>query len=123
MAGLILVVAPDSAFRLSLRFMLETEGFDVVVSESIEESGRLRIYADCMVVDHEVLTGAGLAVARLAAEGDPVVLLADTLDEMPQAEHVRTIEKPLLGSAVVNAVRTLLEGAGHREKQALRRFP
>ncbi|WP_025031001.1 response regulator [Nitratireductor aquibiodomus] len=55
MVGTILVVAPDSAFRLSLRFMLETEGFDVVVPDSLAEAGCLRADADCMIVDHDVL--------------------------------------------------------------------
>ncbi|MEC9247191.1 DNA-binding response regulator [Nitratireductor rhodophyticola] len=123
MVGTILVVAPDSAFRLSLRFMLETEGFDVVVPDSVEEALRLRADADCMIVDHDILIEAGMPVARLAADDGPFVLLADTLQEMPQAEHMRTVEKPLLGSAVVNAVQALLEGAGRREKPALRRFP
>ncbi|MBY8916726.1 DNA-binding response regulator [Nitratireductor sp. L1-7-SE] len=103
--------------------MLETEGFDVVVPDNVEEALRLRADADCMIVDHDILIEAGMPIARLAADEGPLVLLADTLQEMPQAEHMRTVEKPLLGSAVVNAVQALLEGAGRREKPALRRFP
>ncbi len=123
MPGMILVVAPDTAFRLSLRFMLEAEGFDVVVPSSFEDARLLRRKANCMIVDHDTLAAAAIPVAHLSEEKGPVLLLADTLEEMPQAEHIRTIEKPLLGSAVVNAVRALLDTTAHKENQALRRFP
>jgi len=113
--AMILVVAPDSAFRLSLRFMLESEGYDVVVPRNLEEVERLRRTAACTIVDHEVLADMKVPLERLLGGAGPLVLLADTLDEMPQAGHIRTIEKPLLGSAVVNAVHDLLEQARHRD--------
>ena len=56
--GMILVVAPDTAFRLSLRFMLEAEGFDVVVPSSFEDARLLRRKANCMIVDHDTLAAA-----------------------------------------------------------------
>ncbi|WP_367718841.1 DNA-binding response regulator [Nitratireductor sp. GISD-1A_MAKvit] len=120
---MILVVAPDTAFRLSLRFMLEAEGFDVVVPNRFDDAWRLRGKADCTIVDHDTLTTAGVSVTRLVEEKGPVILLADTLEDMPRAEHLRTIQKPLLGSAVVNAVHTLLEEGNRLQDRALRRYP
>ncbi|EKF17583.1 response regulator transcription factor [Nitratireductor pacificus] len=110
----ILVVAPDSAFRLSLRFMLESEGYGVEVLADMTDFRLLRRRADCVIVDEEVLEQARSPVRALVDEGGPVIILADTSEDAPANDRVLVIEKPLLGSAVISAVRILLDAPATR---------
>lgn len=105
----ILVVAPDTAFRLSLRFMLESEGYGVEVLAGMTDFRLYRNRADCVIVDHEILETARIPVKSLLDEGGPVIVLAETSAATPESDRLLIIEKPLLGGAVISAVRTLLD--------------
>ncbi|MCR4269132.1 DNA-binding response regulator [Nitratireductor sp. ZSWI3] len=110
MHATILVVAPDSAFRLSLRFMLESEGYEVEVLNGLTDLRLLRPKAHCLIIDHEILERQRMPVAALLEEGGPVIVLADIPVDTPADPRLRMIEKPLLGGTVVRAVHDLLSG-------------
>ncbi len=115
----IAVVAPESAFRLSLRFMLESEGYRVRLLDGLDELSRLAgatqgVMVDCIVVDHQILEERHIPVAEILEKGCPVILLANAPDVVPQHAWLRIVEKPLLGGAVVRAVQELL----HDERRA-----
>lgn len=102
----ILVVAPENDLTLSLKFALAAERFDVTWIEHIGVGPESARY-ECTIVDHHAL-GPDLAAARLFVMAfRPVVLLANQLHEL--SPHVfRTIVKPGLGAAVIDAVREAL---------------
>lgn len=113
----IAVIAPDAAFRHSLGFMLEVEGCQVALLESmaglIEKIERLAGIAngggigfDCFVVDEEALTGEGPGLADLRRHDRPVILLVARIRSIPGASEAVLVEKPMLGGVLVDAVRT-----------------
>jgi DNA-binding response OmpR family regulator len=102
----ILVIAPDTDLRHSLKFALEAEHFEV--------TGRVSIGAqlvpgdyDCAIVDHHGL-GEDLAkAATFVAAFAPVILLANRSHSLSSSVF-RTIVKPHLGSTVIDAVHDAL---------------
>lgn len=99
----ILIVAPDAGFRQSLGFLLEAEGASVAMAERLADSAALAGF-DCIVIDRSTARRNGLQ-EDLAALGTPVVQLVNRLHDLAAADSVRLVEKPLLGSTLVDAVR------------------
>jgi hypothetical protein len=100
--GRVLVIAPNSDFRQSLRFALEAEGYAVTDVTAIPV-GRIPAY-DAVVLDHKATRGPRQDVLHFCEQSQPVVLL----DGHPQAwlaERIfRAVPTPLRGDALSHAV-------------------
>lgn len=108
-AKTILLVASESAFRRSLEFALEVEGFSVeshaLLSEA--EASPAAAIAVCAVVDESALPiGAG-APRSLERITGPVILLVDGLSAAATRKGKTVLTKPLRGNDLVDAVHGL----------------
>jgi two-component system response regulator FixJ len=113
--AMIYVVDDDYDVRTSLRFLLETEGFDVRTFRSgtalLGSSTRDR--ADCLVVDYKMAELNGLELAYRLRRLDistPIILITGYLDERILAKAgsvgVRQVFlKPNLAGNLVDCVR------------------
>lgn len=100
----ILLIAPDSDLRKSVVFALRAEGYDVTSSASIGAHERASGY-DCTVLDHHAVGLDPAAAARFCRLFAPVVLLADQPVHTLSPLAFRTVQKPLLGAALTDAIR------------------
>jgi len=104
--GLILVVAPDRDFRRSLEFALEAEMYEVDSHAGLASalaSPRIR-WLDCAIIDEKALrdrTSEWDAIQRLGA---PVIFLMDKLPAPTGFPQLSTMNKPLLGNALIQRV-------------------
>jgi two-component system, LuxR family, response regulator FixJ len=117
--SMIYVVDDDYDVRTSLRFLLETEGFDVRTFRSgvalLGSSTRNR--ADCIVVDYKMAELDGLELAlrlRRLQVSTPVILITGYPDENISAKassagvrHV--LLKPNLEGNLVDCVRNAID--------------
>lgn len=108
----VLVVAPGSAFRNSLRFALEAEGYEVTATATLQAAARPPSGFACSVIDHHALDDVGAESRTLLAEVAPVVLLANSPGHPLAAVSFRTITKPTLGPALSEAVRAAVAARG-----------
>ncbi|WP_423067763.1 DNA-binding response regulator [Devosia sp. CN2-171] len=104
----LLVVAPSSTFRNSLRFALEAEGYDVTAAASMHDVDQPSSSFACTVLDHHALDDAGSESRRILAEFEPVVFLANSPAHPMAALSFRTLTKPTLGPALSDAVRSAI---------------
>jgi two-component system response regulator FixJ len=108
----VLVVDDDAAVRKSIKFALELEGFevrdfssaeDLLIEESIPPHS-------CLVVDYYMPEMNGLELVARLRERDrtlPAVLITtsdDNLRNRATALGVITVDKPMLGVPLLNAV-------------------
>ena len=105
----VVVVVPDYGLRRSLEFALEVEGFAVLAFDEVNaaiaspSAGEAR----CIVVDEEALLNDPLAMAVVKGFHKPVLLLVDRSRGIPDALGVRVLRKPLLGNALIRAIRLI----------------
>lgn len=116
---MLVVVDDDSAVRNSLKFVLEVEGFQVRVFASAEELLNEASLPDpsCLVVDYYMPGMNGLElVAQLRARdvSIPAILItpapSETLRARAAAAGVPIVEKPLLGSRLLESIRLAFDG-------------
>jgi two-component system, LuxR family, response regulator FixJ len=110
----VIVVDDDRAVRNSLKFSLEVEGFAVKAYACAGDllACDIRTGCACFVVD-QILPGMnGLdLIARLRERriATPAILVttqpALAVRERAARDHVRIVEKPLLGNTLVDAIR------------------
>ena len=117
--AMIYVVDDDYDVRTSLRFLLETEGFDVRTFRSgnalLGSSNRNR--ADCLVVDYKMAELDGLELAlrlRRLQVSTPIILITGYPDEniaaKASAAGVRQVLlKPNLEGNLVDCVRNAID--------------
>jgi FixJ family two-component response regulator len=115
--ALIFVVDDDAAVRSSLKFSLEIDGLAVRTYASAEEllrQGDL-IECRCFIVDQNMPRMQGLQlIAALRKRGvdTPVVLTSShaspALSRLASAAGIAVIEKPFLGNALIEAIRTAI---------------
>ena len=103
----VLVVAPDYGLRRSLEFALEVEGFAVLsfddVNAALASPGTAE--SSCVVVDEEALLNDPFATAAVTQFHKPILLLVDRSRSMLDVLGVRVLRKPILGNALITAVR------------------
>ncbi|MEZ5782896.1 MAG: hypothetical protein R3D70_15020 [Rhizobiaceae bacterium] len=104
--ALVLVVAPDSAFRHSLEFALEAEGFRVSAYETIAKAASSKMFpcAACAVVDDKAVVDLRDDVEALQNTGKPLLLLTSESRKLPPLPMARILTKPYLGELLVDAV-------------------
>jgi two-component system response regulator FixJ len=117
--SMIYVVDDDYDVRTSLRFLLETEGFDVRTfrSGSALLGSSSRDSADCLVVDYKMAELDGLELAlrlRRLHVSTPIILITGYPDENISAKassagvrHV--LLKPNLEDNLIECVRTAID--------------
>jgi two-component system, LuxR family, response regulator FixJ len=120
--AMIYVVDDDHDVRTSLRFLLETEGFDVRTfrSGSALLGSSTRNRADCLVVDYKMAELDGLELAlrlRRLQVSTPIILITGYPDENISAKassagvrHV--LLKPNLEGNLVDCVRNAIDMPG-----------
>lgn len=111
----IVIVDDDAAVLVSLKFALEMEGFSVLAYENAEDlpNGTHRVNADCFVLDYYLPGANGLDLLKsLRRKGlsTPAILIttnpSESLQRRLRAEGATIVEKPLLGSDLLDAVRS-----------------
>ena len=118
-AASVIVVDDDPAVLAALNFALELEGFSVATygsgSEVLVQSGFPK--AACLIIDYRLPDMDGLnLLAALRSRGVelPAVLITsrppDGLRRRAAAANVPIVEKPLLGSALIEAIHVALAG-------------
>lgn len=107
----ILVVAPNSDFRHSLQFALESEGYEVTATESLANSATTE--AEVTVIDHHALGKDQDAAIAFVTAHQPVVLLANARAHALSPWAFRTVMKPMLGDSLSGAVRQAIETGAH----------
>lgn len=110
----VLVVAPDYGLRRSLQFALEVEGFAVLSFDDVNAALASPSAAEgsCVIVDEEALLDEPFAMAAVRRFHRPVLLLVDRSRPMPDMRGVRMLRKPILGNALITAIRLTDEAGG-----------
>ena len=117
--NVMLVVDDDSAVRNSLKFILEVEGFQVRVYSSAEELLDEDSLPDpsCLVVDYYMPGMNGLELVAQLRGRDvliPAILItpapSENLRNRAAAAGVPIVEKPLLGSRLLDSIRMAFDG-------------
>jgi FixJ family two-component response regulator len=119
--SLIYVVDDDYDVLTSLRFLLETEGFDVRTfrSGSALLSSSARLDADCLIVDYKMAGIDGLELAQKLRALDvstPIVMITGYPDEniatkASSAGVRQVLLKPNLEGNLVECVRNVIDTA------------
>lgn len=115
----VLVVDDDSAVRNSLRFTLEVEGFEVRAYSSAHElldEDRLPTLS-CLVTDYHMPAMNGLELVAQLRGRDvliPAILVtpdpSENLRSRAAAAGISIVEKPLLGSRLLDSIRQAFDG-------------
>ena len=116
---LVYVVDDDYDVRTSLRFLLETEGFDVRTFRNGAAllGSATRNHADCLVVDYKMADLDGLELAtrlRRLEVSTPIILITGYPDETIPAKASsagvrQVLLKPNLEGNLVDCVREAIE--------------
>ena len=119
---MIYVVHDDYDVRTSLRFLLETEGFDVRTFRSgvalLGSSTRNR--ADCLVIDYKMAELDGLELVqrlRRLQVSTPIILItgypdADISAKASSAGVRQVLLKPNLEDSLIDCVRNAIDAPG-----------
>lgn len=104
----VLVIAPDHGLRRSIEFALEVEGFAVFSFEQLTPALASPHVADgiCIVIDEEALLSDPFAMAAVKQITQPALLLVDRSRTMPEVLSIKILRKPILGNALIRAVRS-----------------
>ena len=117
--NVMLVVDDDSAVGNSLKFVLEVEGFQVRVFSSAEELLNEDSLPDasCLVVDYYMPGMNGLELVAHLRDRNvliPAILItpapSQNLRNRAAAAGVPIVEKPLLGSRLLDSIREAFDG-------------
>lgn len=109
----VLVAAPDAAFRHSLVFALESDGFTVHAHAQATDAFASRQVGEavCAVIDDDAIGDWTLASRQFDQFGRPVILLVGFLRAVPVLPFARLVMKPFLGEPLIEAVRNAVASA------------
>src|SRR6185436_1631831 len=118
-APVVYVVDDDTDVLGSLRFLLETDGFDVRTFRSGAAllNGNAAGKVDCFVIDYKMPAMSGIDLAnRLQSrhEGTPIILITgypdETIQEKAAAAGIRhVLLKPILEESLVSRIRGAIQ--------------
>jgi two-component system, LuxR family, response regulator FixJ len=113
------VVDDDTDVLGSLRFLLETDGFDVMTFRSAAAllNGKFAGDADCFVIDYKMPAMSGIDLAnrlRKRYAGTPIILITgypdENIEEKAAAAGIRhVLLKPHLEESLVNRIRGAIQ--------------
>jgi hypothetical protein len=114
MAGqIVLVAAPNAAFRRSVVFVLASEHLQTeahrYATSAFASPGAHR--AVCAVIDDEAVENWEDAPAQFERFARPVILLVNLFGKVPDAPLLRQLVKPFLGEPLIRTVRDAIAGA------------
>lgn len=114
MAGeIVLVAAPNAAFRRSVVFVLESEHLKAdahrYITSALASPAAHR--AACAVIDDEAVESWEDAPAQFEQFARPIILLVNLFGKVPDAPLLRQLVKPFLGEPLVRTVRDAIAGA------------
>jgi two-component system response regulator FixJ len=122
------VVDDDSGVLGSLRFLLETDGFDVRTFRSAAAllSGSVAGEADCFVIDYKMPAMSGIDLARRLRNrhvGAPIILITgypdENIEEKAAAVGIHhVLLKPHLEESLVSRIRGAIQEAPVGRRQA-----
>jgi two-component system, LuxR family, response regulator FixJ len=117
--AMIYVVDDDYDVRTSLRFLLETEGFEVRTfrNGSALLGSATRNHADCLVIDYKMVELDGLELAtrlRRLQVSTPIILITGYPDENISAKATsagvrQVLLKPNLEDSLIDCVRNAID--------------
>lgn len=109
----ILLVAADGALRHSIAFLLEAEGMVVrpCLSLAVAREAFRRTDRACVVVDADVLRDRSSLETAVSDMGSAIILIVEQGASLATSA-ITCIQKPLLGSALTQAVRQIVRGDG-----------
>jgi DNA-binding NtrC family response regulator len=110
MAGRLLVIATDEDLRRSLAFSLAAHGYVVETLADPSQAGQ-QGHIDCTIVDEDVAQALGPRATAFFRQHAPVVLLHYN---SPSIEVARSLQKPLRGDDIVQAVATAIHAYADR---------
>lgn len=114
MAGhIVLVAAPDVAFRRSILFVLASERFETD-AHRYASNAFASPYANqavCAVLDDEAVENWMVAPAQFERFARPIILLASLFRTVPDTPLLRPLTKPFLGEPLIKAVRSVVAGS------------
>lgn len=104
---IVLVSAPDDAFRRSLEFALASAGFrtDAHLHATGAFASQFASEAVCAVIDDRAVEDWKLAPEQFLRFAKPVVLLVSLFRTPPDFPGVTIVVKPFLGEPLIEAVR------------------
>jgi two-component system response regulator FixJ len=120
--AVVYVVDDDAAVLRSLRFLLETDGFDVktfrsgaTLLEALSSNG-----PDCFVIDYKMPTMDGIDLASRLRNRDvtaPIILITGSPDDTIPTKAAfagvhQVLLKPHIGESLVARIRGAIEQAG-----------
>ncbi|QKC95245.1 hypothetical protein [Mesorhizobium sp. NZP2298] len=119
---IVLVAAPDQAFRRSLEFALQSAGFQTsshfyaTAAFASERAGG----AVCAVIDECAIEDWKLVPEQFLRFTKPIILLASLFQTPPSLPGVTFVMKPFLGEPLIEAVCNAIAGG---VKGSLSRYP
>jgi len=110
--SIVLVAAPDAAFRRSIVFVLASEGYETD-AHLYATDALASIHADqagCAVIDDEAVENWQETPALFEHFPRPVILLVSLSRTMPDVPLFKSLKKPFLGKPLINAVHQAIAG-------------
>jgi DNA-binding NtrC family response regulator len=101
------IIAPDADLRHSLEFALQAAGYFVSSVPSVEAAIGPEPF-DCYVMDHQAARTHTAEVASFCRRAQPLIVLAGRPSAWLSQLAFRTVQKPLLGEALLTAVHDAL---------------
>jgi hypothetical protein len=114
MAGpVVLVAAPNEAFRRSIVFVLASERLDTDTHHyaTIAFASTRADQAACAVIDDEAVENWEAAPVQFGRFGRPIILLVSLFGKVPDGPRLKQLVKPFLGEPLIETVREAIAGA------------
>lgn len=110
--GDVLVIAPDGQLRRSIAFLLEAEGYRISSHATVPMQAGYPAAGRCAVIDEDALTDGEGLWPRLQRLASSFVMLSSGLLVPRPHFLMHSVEKPLLGQSLVEAVEAAIRGIG-----------